>query len=200
MKRTLMASAALIACAGSAAYGQTFLDRASWEAAANGPVITPDLAAASPIDFAPGVATSVGGAFDVLATGGGVGDASLNAVPNFVFDFAPGGLSSVTFTFSTPITAFAGEWSNTFVQDGFAVESGSGAFYDLGLIGGEPLGSNQFIGVVEPGGFSTLTFTTATPGGDDFVFFTAFEFVEIPSPGTAALLGVAGVAAVRRRR
>lgn len=200
MFRATLFSATVVLVASHVSFGQTFLDRAAWAASAGGAIVSPDFLELGPVDFAPGVETDLGGFFDVMPTGGGPNSARLNDVPNFIFDFDPAGLTSVTFTFDTPITAFAALWSNTFVQDGFAVESGSGMFYDLGAIGGDPLGGEQFIGVVEDAGFSTLTFTTATPGGDDFVFFTAFEFVEVPAPGAAGVLAFAGLAGMRRRR
>ena len=200
MSRATLFSATVVLVTSQVSFGQTFLDRAAWAASAGGAIVSPDFLELGPVNFASGVATDLGGFFDVMPTGGGPSSAQLNDVPNFIFDFDPNGLTSVTFTFDTPITAFAAEWSNTFVQDGFAVESGSGESYDLGAIGGNPLGINQFIGVVEADGFNTLTFTTATAGGDDFVFFTAFEFVEVPAPGGAAMLALGGLAALRRRR
>jgi hypothetical protein len=172
-------------------------DEAGWLANADGILVTPDYTALAPVDFDPGVSTNLGGFYDVLATGGAPGDANLNTVPNFVFDFSPGGLSSVTFTFDTPITGFSALWSNTFVQDGFRVSTPS-ADYDLNDLSANL--SAQFIGIHEATPFSTVTFSTTGAGGDDFVFFNTFNFVEIPTPGAAALLGVAGLAAARRRR
>ena len=199
MFRSTLTAVVAIACVSATASAQTFLDRTAWEAAASGPVISPDYAAIGPVEFDPGVSADLGGFFDVLATGGVTGDADLNAAPNFVFDFDPAGLQSVTFTFDTPITAFGALWSNTFVQDGFAVTTGNGDTFDLEAVAGATL-SSTFVGVIDAAGFSTLTFSTSPGGGDDFVFFNTFEFVEIPSPATAGLLGLGALAATRRRR
>jgi hypothetical protein len=200
-KKVILGAVAVAAVNATAFAGAgVFLDdEAGWLASADGTVVTPDYTTVAPVDFSPGVPTDLGGFYDVLATGGGPGSASLNGVPNFVFDFSPGGLSSVTFTFDTPITGFSGIWSNTFVQDGFQVSTPF-ADYDLGAISGNDL-SARFIGIHEAAPFSTVTFSTASPvGGDDFVFFNSFNFVEIPAPGAVALLSVAGLVGTRRRR
>lgn len=199
MNRNVLCAALAASFVGAPASAQVFLDRSNWVTAAGGAVTTPDYSVFAPVDFVPGVSFDMGGFFDVLATGGSTGDADLNNVPNFVFDFSPGGLSSVTFSFDTEITAFAGLWSNTFVQDGFAVTTGNGNTYDLGALGGGAP-SAAFIGIVEATAFDSVTFTTATPGGDDFVFFREFEFVSVPAPASAALLGLGAIAGVRRRR
>ncbi len=199
MTRTAMACAIVVSCAGATASAQTFLDRSNWVTAAGGAITTPDYAAFAPVDFEPGTPFDMGGFFHVTANGGSTGDADLNTVPNFVFDFSPGDLSSVTFTFETEITAFAGLWSNTFVQDGFAVTTGNGNTYDLGALGGGAP-SAVFVGIVEATAFSTVTFHTAGPGGDDFVFFREFEFAYVPAPASAGLLALGAVVGVRRRR
>lgn len=195
--RTVAVSAVCVTALAGAAHAQVFLDRTAWVSAA-GAVTTPDVGALGEFSFAEGTPTDLGGFFTVTATGGPDGAAELNDVPNFVFDFAPGGLSSVTFTFDTPITAFAAVWSNTFVQDGFSVSTGTNT-YDLEAEAGDTL-SSTFVGFVESSGFSTLTFTTNTPGGDDLVFFREFEYSVVPAPSAAAVLGFGGVLAARRRR
>lgn len=194
----LVCASAVVASVSGVASAQVFFDRGDWVAAAGGGVVSPDFSAFAPTEFAPGVSTDLGGFFSVTANGGALGDAELNTVPNFVFDFAPGGLASVEFNFDTPITAFAAVWSNTFVQDGFTVSSGS-TLYDLNVLS-DPLGS-QFIGFVEADGFSTVRFTTTVnPGnGDDLVFFNTFEYVPVPAPASAFVLGGAAIASRRRR-
>lgn len=199
MYRSTLSAAVAVACVSATASAQTFLDRTAWETAAGGTVIAPDYAALAPVDFAPGVSVDLGGFYDVLATGGALGDADLNTVPNFVFDFDPSGLQSVTFTFDIPIVAFGADWSNTFVQDGFAVATSNGDSIDLEDAAGTLL-SSTFVGFVDMSGINSVTFTTSPGGGDDFVFFTNFDFVEIPSPATAGLLGLSAFAAARRRR
>ena len=200
MRYEALVTGAVVACAAAPALSQVFTTRTDWVTAAGGDITTPDYSTFGEIDFVPGSPTDLGGFFSVTAAGGATGDASLNSVPNFVFDFAPGGLSSVTFTFDAPITAFAALWSNTFVQDGFSVSTPEET-YDLHSY--TPTLNAQFIGFVESSGFTTVTFTTTSPmggGGDDFVFFREFEFAAVPSPSGAALLALAGVGAARRRR
>jgi hypothetical protein len=195
ISRNLLAFA-VVASAGATASAGIIFDRATWVSSVGGPVTTPDYSGFAPVDFPPDTPVDLGGNFTVTSTGGSTGDADLNTVPNFVFDFAPGGLSSVTFEFPTPILGFAALWSNTFVQDGFTVSSPFND-YDLNVISSDL--NAQFIGFTEASPFTTVTFTATNDPGDDFVFFREFEFA-VPSPGAASALMAAGVLGLRRRR
>lgn len=194
-------SVAVVASCGAAASAQVFIDdQAGWEAAAVGPITAPDYVALGAALFDIG-STDYNGLFTVtVATNGASfnpdGDAEINAIGNFVFDFDP--VTSVTITFNEAITGFAANWSNTFVQDGFSVSTNT-ATYDLNVLA-DPL-SSTFIGVQEAAGFTSITLTTTDPNpGDDFVFFNSLQWSAVPSPGAAALAGLAGLAGLRRRR
>lgn len=184
---------AVVASSGAVASAGIIFDRTTWVSSVGGPVTTPDYSALAPVDFPDGVPVDLGGNFIVTAEGD---DADLNTVPNFVFDFSPGGLASVTFDFPTPILGFAAVWSNTFVQDGFTVSSPFND-YDLNVISSDL--NMQFIGFTENAPFSTVTFTATNDPGDDFVFFRDFEFA-VPAPSAASALMAAGVVGLRRRR
>ena len=192
MKRD-MAALAVAGMATSAASGQVFFDETDWMNASSGDLVAPDYASIPAQNFPTGT-TNFAGLFDVTAVG--VGAADFNGVGNFVFDFD--GLDTVTFTFDTPISSFSGIWSNTFVEDGFRVSTPFND-YDLNVLS-DPL-NGAFIGFVENAPFSTVTFTTSSPTmGNDFVFFNTFNYYEVPAPASAAILGLGGLVASRRRR
>ena len=118
-----------------------------------------------------------------------------------MFSFDADEVRSVTFAFDEAITGFSANWSNTFVQAGFRVSSPFND-YDLNGLSGDL--NDQFIGFTEDAAFDTVTFTTTEPLGDDFVFFSEFDFggapAAVPEPGTFALLAVAAAGGVIRRR
>ena len=192
MKRAI-AALALGGFATGAASGQIFFNETDWMNASGGNFVAPDYNNLAPISFPEGT-TDFYGYFDVTSVGNG--SATYNSARNFVFDFDA--LDTVTFTFDTPITSFAAIWSNTFVQDGFRVSTPFND-YDLNVL--DPGLNAVFIGFVENTPFSTVTFTTSNPTmGDDFVFFNTFNFYEVPAPASAAILGMGGLVAARRRR
>lgn len=188
----VLATAAIAVAASPAAAG-AFLDRTDWVANTD-EVVSPDYTPFANSTFEDGVPFDLGGDFTVTAQGG---DATLNQVPNFIFGFAVGGLSSVTFEFPAPITGFAAIWSNTFVEAGFTVSS---PFNDYNLNElSDPLDA-QFIGFTEDMPFTTVTFTPTNDPATDFVFFRDFEFAFVPAPGSPALLLCSAGLFARRRR
>lgn len=188
-----IAALALGGMTAGAASGQIFFDETDWQNASSGDLVAPDYASIPAQNFPTGT-TNFAGLFDVTAVGNGAAD--FNSVQNFVFDFD--GLDTVTFTFDIPISSFSGIWSNTFVQDGMRVSTPFND-YDLNDLA-DPLGA-VFIGFVENAPFNEITFTTSNPTmGDDFVFFNTLNYFEVPAPASAALLGLGGVVACRRRR
>ena len=150
--------------------------------AAVGSSFTPDYASLAEIDFPLGT-TDFYGFFDVTTDGGpgtSANAARFNDVGNFVFDFDPVDLSSVTVTFPTPITGFAGLWSNTFVQDGMRVSTPLND-YDLNALAA-PLDA-AFIGITEASPFDSIRFSTSENiPGDDFVFFRELTYAPVPEP------------------
>ena len=200
MTRSAAVPAALLFCfAAAPASGDIFLDRAGWEAAV-GEVTAPDYDALAPVDFPAGV-TDFYDFFDVTVDKTD-GTSNFNGAGNFVFSFDADEVRSVTFAFDEAITGFSALWSNTFVQAGFRVSSPFND-YDLNAISDDV--NAQFIGFTEEAAFDTVTFSTTAPLGDDFVFFSDFDFgrtAAVPEPGSAALLAAAALAGgvVRRRR
>ncbi|MEQ8770837.1 MAG: VPLPA-CTERM sorting domain-containing protein [Phycisphaerales bacterium] len=68
---------------------------------------------------------------------------------------------------------------------------------DLSLNPGDPLAGSVNIALAAGTNYSLLLDAGATQGGDAFATAT---FSKIPAPASAGLLGLAGIAAVRRRR
>ncbi|MEM8679163.1 MAG: hypothetical protein AAGF97_07420 [Planctomycetota bacterium] len=192
--------AAVCVVGASTVWGDVFLDQGSYDAAV-GSSIVPDYANLAPIEFPLGT-TSFYGFFDVTSAGGpGTPQdaADYNAAENFVFDFDPANLSSVTFTLPTPAIGIAGFWSNTFVQDGFRVSTPFNT-YDLNSIA-DPL-SDTFIGITEDMPFDTVVFSTSQNiPGDDFVFFNGFSYAPVPEPaGGWGLVFAGGLVGLLTRR
>ena len=199
MSRPAVAATALLLLSAAApASADVFFDRTAWEAAV-GEVTAPDYDALDPLDFPAGT-TDFYGFFDAVVEKAG-GTSNFNGVGNFVFSFDADEVRSVTFAFDEAITGFSANWSNTFVQAGFRVSSPFND-YDLNGLSGDL--NDQFIGFTEDAAFDTVTFTTTEPLGDDFVFFSEFDFggapAAVPEPGTFALLAVAAAGGVIRRR
>ncbi len=182
------------------AQADVFFDQASYDAA-SGTNVVPDYDSLAAIDFPLGT-TDFYGHFDVTSAGGAGttgSDATFNSAGNFVWNFDPTNLSSVVFTFDEPIIGFSGNWSNTFVQDGFRVTTPSNS-YDLNDLVTDL--NATFIGITESTPFSTVTFSTSENiPGDDFVFFRAFTYAPVPEPASSAIAGLLtlGLLLMRRR-
>ena len=197
-------SLALLAVSADAAL-TPFTDLGSWSAAAAGPVKVEDFNDEAVADLPAGGTLNVDG-FSILYDSDGTTDdagirdgAAFGNVDgtNFFEGFTANPEATYVLTFDIPITAFSGEWSG----------ATTGASIALGT-GGESLSLIDFIG--QPGdgffGFASDTaFTELLIFDDDLTFGEIFgldnvRWVEIPSPSTAGVLAIAGVAALRRRR
>jgi hypothetical protein len=192
MKLAVLAAVLAVGAFAATANAASFVNEADWLNSLPVAPITFDAAAVAPIDFPPGI-TDLDG-FNVEVTGGATGDASLNAVPNWVFDFETNKVLSVKFIMDQPIVGFSGIWSNTFVQDGFVVSTPFNT-YDLHALV-DPLNA-AFIGFTESQPFTEITFTSGFVGGDDFVFWNTFQYA-VPEPASLLLLSLV-LSALRRR-
>lgn len=213
MYRThLICGAAIVCAAGQATAGiSVFTDRASWEAALGGvtPVVE-DFNAISPQVIADG-ATLDTGLIQVTRDGSPNGaDGALEIEPGSNF----GDIDGTTFisgeTGAAPhenvkvefngqsVFAFGADWTSPFSGDGIGIEvlgelvlldSISG--FDTGFVGiVSDMGNFDSIAIV--GNPADITFQELW-SGDNFSY-------AVPAPGAGALLGLAGLAAARRRR
>ena len=209
----LVGAAAVGVVASSASASITmFMDRASWEAAVGGaPIVNEDLNGVSPFVFADGQTLDTG-VLQIRRDGSpNAADGALEIEPGANF----GNIDGTTFlsgeTGVTPhervdigfsgnaVFAFGADFTSPFSGDGIGVQVGSDVF----LLDFIPGFSTGFFGFVS----SSATFSSVAivgNGDSDAVFqelWSADNFAyAIPSPGAVGLLGLAGVAAVRRRR
>ncbi len=186
----------LIALIGTPALAASFTSETDWLAelpVAPTPVDFNDVA---PVEFAPGVNDLP--QFDVKVNGGVLGDAEINTVPNFVINFADNRVNTLSFVFDEPIVGFAAEWSNSFVSNGWVIETPA-ASYELEAIAGGPF-SNFFIGFTEDTPFTEFTMRRLQePGPSELVFFgNTFQFA-VPEPASMLLL-IASAPLIMRRR
>ena len=199
MKTALTAAGAIAALAMTANAGVFFdttqTGNGDWDVAAGalGPILDIEigqsagaLVAGVPINLPNGI-TAVADGPDV--TNDGIGFAATLG----------GSTTTLTFNFATPILAWSFDIANGNVTNGLTVTTDL-ASYDLEALNGGPI--IDPIGVVENGPISSITFAVTDPAGATELFFLdePLRIVEIPTPGTAAIAGLAGLAAIRRRR
>lgn len=212
MKNITLACAA-IACAGSAiSQVQVFTDRAAWEAAV-GDFVTEDFNSINPFIFADQQTLDTGllqitrdgsanGADGVLEIepGGNFGDLDGTNFISGETGISPHESVRVAASSELPMIAFGADWFSPFSGDGIALQAGD----DVVLLDSIQGFDSGFVGIIANGAasFSEIQIVGTV---DDVSFqelWSAdnFSFAVIPAPGTAALMGLAGLATVRRRR
>lgn len=197
MKLGFVAVASAAAVAAPTAVAQSaFDDLAAFEAAAGGSAVVDDFVAYGVIDLALGANNFFNG-YSVVLSGSGTGGATINSASNFVFTLGAD-LESITFNFDQPITGFGADWLNSFVSNGLTVTVNGNAFNVEDTVN-EP--SFEFVGVAGGGAFNGPSITVTNPGqGTEFAAISNLYYVPVPAPASAALLGLGGLAAARRRR
>jgi hypothetical protein len=210
--KALLSVCAVAACVtGSSAQLTVYTDRATWEAAVGGGVITENFNGQTPGVIADG-ATLDTGLLQIFRDGSPNGaDGLLEIEPGSNF----GNLDGTTFlsgeTGVTPhervdisfngqsVFAFGGDWFSPFSGDGIGLEVGS-EYIALDSIAGFDQG---FVGFVSNGGaFSTISIV-GDPGDITFQELWSVDNVSyaVPSPATAALIvGAMGMVTLRRKR
>ena len=207
--RTPAATAAIVLCAAiaPAAFGQftAFTDQAAFTAAA-GDVTLEDLNGLTPGDNLDPIVLSLDG-FDIDATtvidfdirAGGVfpnptGTTFINAQVGPI----PGTNSPLTFDFDQPITAFGAFFDSPASLAGLEFFADGVLATDTTALG---LGSDDtFIGFTSTTPFTSVDIDYLGPGASELFAFDDVVFAVVPEPASAGLLGVAGLALVRRRR
>ncbi|MEL6498816.1 MAG: hypothetical protein AAFZ67_13930 [Planctomycetota bacterium] len=205
----------LIACAGVAFAGsaiaqvQVFTDRTAWEAAV-GDFQTETFNDIDPFVFADQQTLDTGllqiirdgsanGADGVLEIelGGNFGD--LDGTNFISGETGASPHETVRITADLPFVAFGADWFSPFSGDGIALQAGD----DVVLLDSIAGFDSGFVGIIATSGsFSELQIVGTV---DDVSFqelWSAdnFSFATIPAPASAALLGLGGLAAARRRR
>lgn len=192
--------AGVFVCAGSTQAALNFTgDEAAFALAAD---ITEDFTGYADDVIADGTAF---GAFQYNRDAGGV-DTDLDARPldGQIFAFLDGnGMTSFT------VSATGQSWTsfgiNVLSGDSFGgtqITLSNGDSFGLdslenGLL--DDIGTG-FVGFTSDSAFDSVTFSIRDPSSFEGVFINTFYAVEVPAPGAAVLVGVAGLAGVRRRR
>ncbi|MEL6499415.1 MAG: hypothetical protein AAGJ54_10895 [Planctomycetota bacterium] len=189
------AACAAGAVASTAAAQSAFTDFAAWEAAAGNPAVTDDFSSYGEVTLNLGSNDFNG--FSIVLDGTGTGGTAINSATNLVFTLGDE-LQSITFEFDQPITGFGGTWLNSFVSNGLTVEV-NGIDFNVEDSVGAP--NFDFIGWAGGGEFNSPTITVTNPtGATEFAALSSISWAPIPAPASAALLGLGGLAAARRRR
>ncbi|MEL7472828.1 MAG: hypothetical protein AAGK04_05865 [Planctomycetota bacterium] len=195
--RTWIAASAAAVVAPTALAVDAFSDFVLWEAAAGAPAITDDLSSYGVVDLVLGDNDFFDG-YTVTLAGTDTGNTNINSASNLSFTLG-GDLESITFTFDEPISGFGASWLNSFVTNGLTVTINGEALNVEDVIA-EP--DFDFIGFADSGGpldGAVVTVTNPT-GSTEFAAISEIHYAVIPAPATAGLLGLAGLAAARRRR
>jgi hypothetical protein len=212
MQKIILSVTAIAAAAGTASAQITvFNDRASWEAALGGAVpVVEDFNAVTPFVFSDGQTLDT----DILqvtrdgSANGGDGELAISDGSTFGdidgTNFLDGETGAapherVDFGFSgQAVFAFGADFSSPFSGDGIALEVGDQLF-NLDSISGFDTG---FFGIVSASDTYTSISIVGTPADISFQELWQADNVSyaVPAPGAAGLLGLAGLAATRRRR
>ena len=203
----LMIAGGVVCAAG--AQITVFTDRAAWEAAVGGAGITEDfngqsagiIADGSTLDtgllqvFRDGSPNSGDGLLEI-EDGGNFGNLDGTTFLSGETGIAPH--ERVDFSFNGQGGfAFGGDWFSPFSGDGIGLEVGGEVFL-LNQIDGFDQG---FVGIVSNGTFSTVSIV-GNAADESFQELWSVDNISyaVPSPATAALLGIGGLIAVRRKR
>lgn len=208
---------AVIVFSGVASAQTATTNEAEWLAQLSGPVSVEDFNSSTPTVFLGGVANQFSGftltaendgaSFLTDGTGGNNIDGT-NHLDLFVAPAVPDfGLAreSALLTFDEPTTAVAFDFADLFSSSGtqgvdFLIDGVLiGNTNDLGVGANGGVVASTFIGIYSDTAFTTLEFASPDPAFGE-TFGVDNLRIEVPAPGAAALAGLAGVVAVRRRR
>ncbi|MEL6797182.1 MAG: hypothetical protein AAFO89_10220 [Planctomycetota bacterium] len=209
MKSTLIACAG-VAFAGSAvAQVQVFTDRSAWEAAV-GDFQTETFNDIDPFVFADQQTLDTGllqitrdgsanGADGVLEIelGGNFGD--LDGTNFISGETGASPHETVRISADLPFVAFGADWFSPFSGDGIALQAGE----DVVLLDSITGFDSGFVGIIATSGsFSGLQIVGTVDDVSLQELWSAdnLSFAVIPAPASAALLGLGGLTATRRRR
>ncbi|MEM8834806.1 MAG: hypothetical protein AAGD00_03195 [Planctomycetota bacterium] len=190
--------AASLSCAATAGVVDPFTDQAAWEAAlGNTGIVADDFSAYGEVDLNLGVNTGFNG-YDIQLEGTDNGDAGINSATNLTFTLDENGLSKLSFVFDQDLNGFGGIWLNSFVSNGLTVENGIASFDVESFV---PAPSFEFFGFTSSVPFNTVTITLTEPiQSTEFAALSDILYQNVPTPGAASLVALAGLAATRRRR
>lgn len=143
----------------------------------------------------------------VLEAGTGVNDGFVGVTPGFGTGKAYSGTWGVFFTFAQPIQSLSIQWKD---------DSGPASFFGGGaaIVAKDAMGNDlQLLFITNPAGVgSSNWFNITTTGGSTFSQLACLGYDNfptstvdnvswsIPAPGSAALMGLSGLLALRRRR
>ena len=210
--RSVITICALAAYAGTASAQITvFTDRASWDAAVGGNFVLEDFNSTTPQDILDGqtldtgllqitrdgspnnadgnLAISDGSTFgDIDGTNYLDGETGVTPHENVLFGFN-----------GNPVYAFGADFVSPFSGDGINLSVG-GQLFSLDVIGS----GSGFFGIVNLDG-SAVGDIAIVGDPADITFQELWQadnvvYAAVPAPGTAALLGLGGLVAMRRRR
>ncbi len=119
--------------------------------------------------------------------------------------------ADITFSQDNSNVGGVGNLGDPFDSDPASVTTGVEIAIDLGALGWDGVtpiniagwvngGGNDFLSNQVIGGLPDGTGNLGAPSGVDFNQFAGNQFITIPTPGTLGLVGLAGFAAIRRRR
>ena len=119
--------------------------------------------------------------------------------------------ADVTFSQDNSNVLGVGNLGDPFDSDPASVTTGVEIAIDLGALGWDGVtpiniagwvngSGNDFLSTQVIGGLPDGTGSLGAPAGVDFNQFEGNQFIPIPTPGTVGLVGLAGFAAIRRRR
>jgi hypothetical protein len=208
-----MIACAVVTAGIAASAGATvtvYTDRGAWLAAAGGSTGFEDFNSTALQTFADGQTLNFASGLSITRDGspnGADGDLAISAGTQFGnidgtthLDGETGAdpHEIVNLNFGTAVFAFGADFSSPFSGDGIGLQIGN----DLVLvdtISGFDVG---FFGIVSNGAVSDIQIV-GNPATDTFQELWQadnFEWTAIPTPGAATMLGLAGLAAARRRR
>jgi hypothetical protein len=126
--------------------------------------------------------------------------------PNMIVANNGSGQTQLTFTFTNSTGSAGGLYGIGFF---FNVSSTASNWNVVATFGSTSAGTNQTFAATgnwvgfytdAPSTLLTVTFTNSTGGANNTVEVTGLAYALVPTPGAAALLGVAGLVGSRRRR